>query len=196
MIKSISYNQGEILKWITELYLDGKPFDLDPTYSKGMFYKKTGIQEPLIKSDIAPQVDDCLEIDVANMPWPDNSIESCIFDPPFMPWMPVKRPPGRMKSRFSYYTNLTELRAMYLLSIQEIYRILIPTGILVFKCQDLVDSGKQVWHHIEIYQDAMEAGFTAEDLFVLLASSRMNNWKRQLHARKYHCYFWVFRKLK
>ena len=38
IIKSISYSQEEILKWIIRLYCpDG--FDLDPTYSKGVFYK-------------------------------------------------------------------------------------------------------------------------------------------------------------
>jgi hypothetical protein len=34
------------------------------------------------------------------------------------------------------------------------------------------------------------------DLFILLARHRMNHPKhtRQLHARKFHSYFWVFKK--
>jgi len=69
-------------------------------------------------------------------------------------------------------------------------------GILVFKCQDKVSSGKQHMMHCNVYQWAILQGFEALDLFILLARSRLvANWQRnQKHARKYHCYFWVFKK--
>ena len=35
VIKSISYNQHEILYNIMQLYNNGKPFECDMTYSKG-----------------------------------------------------------------------------------------------------------------------------------------------------------------
>ena len=38
VIKSISYNQHEILYNIMQLYNNGEPFDCDMTYSKGKFY--------------------------------------------------------------------------------------------------------------------------------------------------------------
>ena len=65
--------------------------------------------------------------------------------------------------------------------------MLCPGGVLVFKCQDKVSSGKQ-W--------AIARGFEVLDLFILLARSRLvANWQRnQKHARKFHSYFWVFRK--
>lgn len=51
LMKSISYSQDEILKWIIRLYCpDG--FDLDPTYSKGVFYKN--VPEPQLKFDLNP----------------------------------------------------------------------------------------------------------------------------------------------
>jgi hypothetical protein len=42
--------------------------------------------------------------------------------------------------------------------------------------------------------------FYPKDMFVLLAKMRINSfggrWTRQIHARKYHSYFWVFQKTK
>ena len=50
--------------------------------------------------------------------------------------------------------------------------------------------------HCHVYNWATRAGFEPLDLFVLLARNRLvANWQRnQKHARKYHSYFWVFRK--
>ena len=69
---------------------------------------------------------------------------------------------------------------------------------MVFKCQDKVSSGRQYMTHCSVYQWAVAQGFEALDLFILLAKSRLiANWQRnQKHARKYHSYFWVFRKRK
>ena len=194
MVKSISYDQNEILQWIIDLYLDGKPFELDPTYSKGRLYK-SGIPEPSIKSDLMPQVDDCLCIDATDMPWDDESIRSVIFDPPFIGGAsPTGNPTSRIQIQFGAYKNITQLYEFYQKAIREIYRILVPNGILVFKCQDVIEGRKQHWSHIEIYNMATGL-FYGEDLFILLAKTRLFNWKKQFHARKYHCYFWVFRKL-
>ena len=48
-IKTISYNQSEILAWIMRLYNDWKPFECDLTYSVGNFYKQ--IPQPHYKYD-------------------------------------------------------------------------------------------------------------------------------------------------
>lgn len=41
-IKSISYDQGEIIRNILKLHVHSKSIDCDPTFSQGVF---TGIQE-------------------------------------------------------------------------------------------------------------------------------------------------------
>lgn len=64
LIKSISYNQDEIIKWILKLYCpDG--FELDPTYSKGNFYKN--LPQPKLKYDLSPQVSGVKEADCTNL---------------------------------------------------------------------------------------------------------------------------------
>jgi hypothetical protein len=47
---------------------------------------------------------------------------------------------------------------------------------------------------------ALEIGFYPKDLFILLTKMRLNSfgsrWHTQQHARKYHCYYWIFEKIK
>jgi len=40
IIKSINYDQHEIIKDILQLHNNGEDIECDPTYSKGNFYKK------------------------------------------------------------------------------------------------------------------------------------------------------------
>ena len=55
LIKSISDNEEEIIQGILKLHCK-HPIELDPTYSKGNFYKGS-IEKPKYKFDIDPQVD-------------------------------------------------------------------------------------------------------------------------------------------
>ena len=47
MIKSTSYSQAEIINNIIQLHLNGEDIEVDPTYSKGVFYKKSGVNRPI-----------------------------------------------------------------------------------------------------------------------------------------------------
>jgi hypothetical protein len=80
----------------------------------------------------------------------------------------------------------------------ELYRVVEPGGLLVWKCQDIVESGKQNWNHCDIRSNAQTAGFIAEDLAILIRKSmpRGHNHNNPQHFRKVHSYFWVFRKEK
>lgn len=53
-MKSISYSQEEILRNIINLYNGGRTFEVDPCYSKGIFYKN--IERPKYCFDIEPQL--------------------------------------------------------------------------------------------------------------------------------------------
>lgn len=196
IIKTISDSQEEILKWIIDLYCPGG-FDCDPTYSKGIFYKN--VMGPKLKFDISPQVDGVEQADCTCLPLESNSLSSIIFDPPFVGGTRKDGKPGIIKERFGYYRNIqTELWGMYRKALHEFYRVLKNNGILVFKCQDTVESGNQYLSHVEIINIAISLGFYPKDLFILTAKSRLMspNMKIQKHARKFHCYFLVFIKEK
>lgn len=201
IIKSINYDEQQILKDILHLHCNDNNIELDATYSKGNFYKND-IVRPNYIYDINPQVSYCNQADVRNLPLPDNFIEIAMFDPPFLATtgkslLSIDKN-NFINKRFGVYPNEKELLQMYKDSIKELYRVIEINGILIFKCQDKVSSGKQYMMHCLVYNMAMELGFYAKDLFILLAKNRIiADWQKanQQHARKYHSYYWVFKKM-
>jgi hypothetical protein len=205
IIKSLNYSNDEIIRDILELHVPSKRIDLDPTYSKGVFYKSGVVPQPIIKSDLYPKSEGVLEACATNIPLPHGGLNSIMFDPPFVistgPSLKDETTEGiNMTSRrFGSFPNIQSLWKFYNDALSEFYRVLKPGGIVIFKCQDTVTSGKNYMSHCEVYKMAIENGFHAKDLFILAAKNRLNSfggkWKTQRHARKYHSYFFVFQKL-
>lgn len=200
MIKSISYDQIEIINNILQLHVPQHFIDCDCTYSKGNFYKNTGIQEPKYKFDIKP-MEGVLYGDSRDLPLDNNSINCMMFDPPFLATkgksLTENNNNNIINKRFGVYPSELELHQFYVDSLKEAHRVLVDKGILIFKCQDKISSGKQYISHIFIHNEAVKLGFYPKDLFILLAKNRLvADWqtKNQKNARKYHSYFWVFEK--
>jgi hypothetical protein len=145
VIKSVQNSDHDILMSIKKLYLNDDTFDLDPCFSKGIFYKN--MKEPKILFDKIPQRKDVKENDILNgLPLKDNSINSIIFDPPFMFGKHGKTDENKMAKRFSMFNKWEDLELMYKKSLKEFYRVLKKNGILSFKCQDYTDSKTTLTH--------------------------------------------------
>lgn len=201
MIKSISFDQQEIINNIIKLHIPSLTIDCDATYSKGVFYKDGVIPQPKYKYDINPQIEGVELADCRNLPLSDNSIDSLMFDPPFLATtgksLEINNDSNRINKRFGVYKSESELHQFYVDSLKEFYRVLKPNGILIFKCQDKVSSKTQYMSHCFIMNQAESIGFYPKDLFILLAKNRLvADWQlnKQQNARKFHCYFWVFQK--
>lgn len=202
MVKSISYNQAEIINWILQLHVPSHRIDCDPTYSKGNFYNGTGISRPQYKYDIVPQLPDVELADCRKLPLEDGTLECIMFDPPFLATTGKSLSEESMKTniinkRFGVYPSEKELHHFYVDSMREFHRVLRDDGILIFKCQDKISSGKQYMSHVFIMNEAVKVGFYPKNLFILLARNRLTaEWqmRNQKNARKYHCYFWVLQK--
>lgn len=198
MIKSISYSQSEIIKNILKLHVPDGKIDCDATFGYGGFYKD--IPKPEYSFDINPRAPEIQSADCRTLPLGDASINSIIFDPPFLATKgkSFEAENGNIiNKRFSVFPDEKSLHQFYIDSMKEFYRILTDNGILIFKCQDKVSSGTQYLSHVFIINQAVSIGFYPVDIFVLLAKSRLTaKWqmKNQLHARKFHSYFLVFRK--
>ena len=197
MIKTTSYNQHEIIQDILKLHCP-QGIEVDPTYSKGVFYKNAVIEQPIHKLDLYPQTPDTIKSDACSLPFKDGEIGSIMFDPPFVAGFTKKdkAPTGIIGERFHGFRYIPDLWEWYDKCLLEFERVLKKGGVLIFKCQDTVSQNKQWWSHIHVQNKAEECGFYMKDMFVLLAKHRItgHNHQNQVHARKYHSYFLVFTK--
>src|SRR5438034_9973252 len=87
---------------------------------------------------------------------------------------------------------------LYFSAASEAYRVLRQQGIYIVKCADEVCANQQRLTHVEIINELAQRNFVIEDLFVLLRHNKpgVSRVLKQLHARKNHSYFLVFRKRK
>lgn len=193
VISSISFSQDEILRDIYNLYLpDG--LHVDCTYSTGNFY--VNLPKPELKFDINPQAPGVIKAASFDLPMEPKSVKSLMFDPPFIASWNVKSKDYLMTSRFSNIKGMSNLRKMYSNSLIEFGRVIKSQGILVVKCQDTMYAGEQYFNHIYIYNEALKSGFDALDLFVLMSKNRFMGSGTQRSSRKFHAYFWVFKKVR
>lgn len=198
IIKSISLDEQEIISNILKLHCNGGNIELDPTYSIGNFYKRS-LKQPIYKFDIKPQIDGVNFANAESLPLEDNLINVIMFDPPFLATTgkSLKQIEGNIiNKRFGVYPNENLLHSFYKKALCELYRVCKVGGILIFKCQDKVSGGKQYFSHCFIFNEAIKIGWYPKDLFILVAKNRLiANWQlNQEHARKFHSYFWVFKK--
>lgn len=201
-ITSISFSNDEIIENIMLLH-EIERFDLDCTYSTGHFWDK--LPKPKNKSDLIPRFNDVIEASSDNLPFVNESMESIMFDPPFViagqTYQDNEEGSSIIAKRFEGFKDFAELKSMYFGTLKDTFRILKNNGILVFKCQDVVSSGKNHFSHSLIMNMALDVGYYPKDLFILMAKNRINSfngekWKNQYHARKHHSYFWVLQKTK
>lgn len=205
IIKSISYNQFEILYNILNLYNNGNSFDCDPTYSKGGFYENSNpkIEKPIFKFDVFPIGDDVQKIEpLGKWPLSDNSIESINIDLPFV-ILPHNAKSiinkninsNKIYNRFSGYYPKEELFNSYQWFIKESFRVLKPGGICVWKTQRTISGGVTLMTPEYSFIYANNAGFYTIDRFTLIAKNRiLGKMNKQEHSRSFDSQFYVFKK--
>jgi len=173
----------------------------DVTYGKGVFWK--GIDTAaydLRATDLTTGVD------CRRLPYGDSMIDCVVFDPPYM-----HTPGGTAHQNHQHYehyynnngTSHTSKKYheavldLYFEGSKEAFRVLKPNGILIIKCQDEVCANKQRLTHVEIINELSQMGLAVVDLFVVLRNNKpgVSRVLKQVHARKNHSYFLVFRKV-
>lgn len=198
MIKSVYQDQSEILEAITSLYGIDR-LCVDMTYGNGSFYKK--LDSPKFIFDSDESLHKPVTAFSYNLPLPTNSVDSLIYDPPFLTYIKQARDHNSiMGKRFGGYWSYEELQSDYTKTIIEAYRVLKKKGIMIVKCQDIIHNHKMHCTHANII-NWCEGYFRLKDLYILPAKSRMPipatkgvKPKKQKHARIFHSYFLVFEK--
>lgn len=203
VIKSISFDQQEILENIFKLHCGSRQITLDMTFGHGGFYKN-GIPKPLIGVEINPalaQKHKAVCADCTALPIASETQNLVMLDGPFGIASGAsldKKIKGQniTPGRFGCFSSGVKLFDFYTKAITEAHRVLEHKGILIQKIQGTVACAKQHMTHIHSVNVARELGFYFLDEFVLMAKARpiSGKIKKQQHARKYHCFFLVFRK--
>ena len=192
-------SSDEIFPNILSLYVAPQSVIADVTYGKGVFWRKVpaGIFN-LRPTDIATGTD------CRSLPYGDGTIDCVVFDPPYM-HTPGGTAHVNHQNYETYYQNNQSnsdkkyheaVLDLYFTAAQEALRVLRSGGIYIVKCQDEVCANLQRLTHVEIINELSAYGFIPEDLFVAVRKGKpgVSRILRQVHARKNHSYFLVFRK--
>lgn len=190
---SVFSDDGDILTAFSDIFLKGEWYDLDCTYSKGVFYQKT--RQPERKSDLIPFDDTVIQSDARDLGFvDDNSLKSIVFDPPFLFRDRKAVNNDKMCARFSYFKTFNELQDMYHDSLKAILSKLDNRGYLFFKCQDMTD-GKFYCTHNWVINEAEQMGYTLKDIAIKATTKKLQrDAKQQNCVAKVHSYWLVFQK--
>ena len=194
-VRTVMTTDQEIIKAVIKLHNNGLNFDLDPTYSKGVFWR--GLTPPNLKFDLNPVIEGVTQADCTALPIESESLQAIMFDPPFVLRESGKSHSGIIANRFSSFRSIEDLWCFYLKALEEFSRILKPGGIVAFKCQDTISGGKEYWSHFEIMKMAEKLDFHIKDILILYRGDNVlfsPNMKNQKHARKTHCYYIILEK--
>lgn len=191
----------EVFPQVLALHVPKGSIVCDVTYGKGVFWKSIDrTAYDLRATDLTTGVD------CRRLPYGDSMIDCVVFDPPYM-----HTPGGTAHQNHQHYehyynnngTSHTSKKYheavldLYFEGSKEAFRVLKPNGILIIKCQDEVCANKQRLTHVEIINELSQMGLAVVDLFVVLRNNKpgVSRVLKQVHARKNHSYFLVFRKI-
>jgi len=192
----------EVFPQVLRLYVAAGSTVADVTYGRGVFWRGLPADEYVVRaSDLKTGVD-CREL-----PYPNESIDCVVFDPPYMHTPGGTAHHGHQNFENYYQNNNASHQEkkyheavldLYFTGACEALRVLRPAGVYIVKCQDEVCANKQRLTHVEIINELCRMGFIVEDLFVLVRRNKpgVSRILVQRHARKNHSYFLVFRKPK
>ena len=188
---SVYGKNADLIAQVVKLYAFPGASIADVTWGKGAFWKAVDLSRyNFHPSDIKDG------IDFRDLPYENNTFDVVVLDPPYA------HNPGTFMTDDTYNNNATtkgmghdDIQQLYRDGMQEAYRVLKDGGLLWVKCQDEIESGKQRYSHIEIYETALQLGFYAKDLFILKQDTSSPVQRKQQHAKKNHSYLWIFRRL-
>jgi len=190
-----------LLENVERLYFKKGDHIADVTYGKGVFWKKLKKSDyhcywsDIVTHESYPHVEN---IDFRKLPYENDCMDVVIFDPPYHHTGNNQR--QNEKDYQSIRTTPNHSHAMildlYKAGMKEALRVLKPGGLLLVKCADEIESGKQRRLHIEVWLYArLGLGFLDQDgLQLTQVRNPHRHHQRQLHAHNNLSHLWVFRK--
>jgi len=191
----------EVFPHVLALHVPRGSIVADVTYGKGVFWKSIDIKAYDLRA-----TDLTTGVDCRRLPYGDRTIDCVVFDPPYMHTPGGTAHQNHQNYENYYYNNAISHSSkkyheavldLYFEGSKEAFRVLKPGGIFIIKCQDEVCANKQRLTHVEIINELSRMGFMVVDLFVVVRNNKpgVSRVLKQMHARKNHSYFLVFRKV-
>jgi hypothetical protein len=205
VLSAYAGDNAEVFPQVLRLHVPRGLKVADVTYGKGVFWRDIPPDEyELLPSDLKSGVD------CRRLPYAKGTIDCVVLDPPYMEGLYRSDESfagnGTHSSFRDHYSNgdrPADLNSKWHDAVLELYvraaaeakRVLKPNGTLIVKCQDEVSAGVQRMTHVEIIMNLMRLGYYAKDIFIMVRRNRpgVTRVVKQLHARKNHSYFLVFR---
>jgi hypothetical protein len=190
ILTSMTGSNADIFPSILKMYVKEGSIIADVTWGRGAFWSQVDTS----KYDLRPS-DLLTGTDFRHLPYEDHSIDCLVLDPPYCHGGKTLHA-GLQKNYNNVSTAALDhwgIIRLYGSGIIEASRVLKPrTGIIILKCQDEIESGKQCWSHMELTQLLTLFGFEVLDLLVLVQDhAPMQRQELQHHARKNHSFFIV-----
>lgn len=199
-------DNSEVFPRILSMWVPEGATIADVTYGTGVFWRKVDTSKyNFLPSDLKTGVD------ARNLPYENNSLDAAVLDPPYMEGLyreDVSNLAGDgSHAAFRHYysngqaTNDNVLKYhdkvidMYLSIGVEVRRCLRNGGVFIVKCQDEVSANRQKLTHIELVYAFEKMGFYCDDLIVVVRANKpvVSRIKKQVHTRKNHSYFLIFK---
>jgi hypothetical protein len=184
-------DNGDLFPKVLSLYVPEGSVIADVTYGKGVFWKNVDTSKYVLKaSDLMDGVD------FRSLPYEDSSIHALVLDPPYMhDGKTVHKALNKnYRNNHEPTTSHASVIRLYAGGILEATRVLKKKGVIIVKCQDEAESGKQRLSHVELIQLLERFGFEIVDLFVLVQDKvPLMRHQYQKSARKNHSYAIVAR---
>jgi len=176
---------------ILSLYVPEGSVVADVTFGKGVFWREVDTSKYVLKpSDLMDG------IDFRSLPYGDGSIDALVLDPPYMHDGKTvhKALNANYRNNHEPTTSHASVIRLYCGGILEAARVLKKRGVIIVKCQDETEGGKQRFSHVELIQLLVLLGFEVIDQFVLLQEHQpIMRHDYQKSARKNHSYALVAR---
>lgn len=206
-------NNADLIAAVSRLYIPDNANVLDCTWGKGRFWSKTDtdrfwltgsdidrIEDPKAKTHFLYPGVSYYDLSTEELGDPFDVV---VFDPPYKSGGETSH--KSMVDQYglqhltsdtpSRHGNVGSVLFEYTVGMEQAHRVLKPSGLLMVKCQDMVESGKQWFNHLTVAQFGADLGFYLKDLFVLVSSKNpMMRHGHQLHSRKNLSYLWVMEK--